>query len=231
MTDGYVYTFTPGTAPPPGGGTPGPEGPPGPPGPQGDPGPAGPGVTASIRYDWGGTNTATDPGVGRLSISGTGNQPRVLAINETDATGTPRSIGLLNLADSIVITDDADPPTAFARYMLTADPTDHGTWWSMPVIRTDTVGGQQNPTVGTPLRVQAYLTDVPPITLDNMGDVTAPPTTPAGKVLGTTAEGAWGPVDPGAGVQGPPGPQGPAGPKGDPGDPATIPRTWAEFPT
>jgi hypothetical protein len=31
--------------------------------------------------------------------------------------------------------------------------------------------------------------------LDSLKDVSAPPTTPAGKVLGTTAEGAWGPVD------------------------------------
>jgi hypothetical protein len=31
--------------------------------------------------------------------------------------------------------------------------------------------------------------------LDDLGDVTAPADTPAGKVLGTTAEGAWGPVD------------------------------------
>jgi hypothetical protein len=34
------------------------------------------------------------------------------------------------------------------------------------------------------------------LTLDALKDVTAPATTPAGKVLGTTAEGAWGPVDP-----------------------------------
>jgi hypothetical protein len=213
-------------------GDPGDTGPQGPPGPagadgapgtqgpkgdQGDPGPAGPGVTRSTRYDWAGTTTSADPGVGKLAISGTGNQPRVLAINETDATGVFRSIGLLNLADSIVITDDADPPTTFARYMLTADPTDHGTWWTMPVIRTDTVGSQQNPPVGTPLRVQAYLTDVPPMRLDSLGDVSAPPATPAGKVLGTTAEGVWAPVDPGAGPMGPEGPQGPQGPAGPAG--------------
>jgi hypothetical protein len=33
------------------------------------------------------------------------------------------------------------------------------------------------------------------IDLDQVGDVTAPANTPAGKVLGTTAVGAWGPVD------------------------------------
>lgn len=31
--------------------------------------------------------------------------------------------------------------------------------------------------------------------IDDLDDVTAPSNTPAGKVLGTTAEGAWGPVD------------------------------------
>jgi hypothetical protein len=37
-------------------------------------------------------------------------------------------------------------------------------------------------------------------TLDALTDVTAPANTPAGKVLGTTAEGVWGPIDPPAGV-------------------------------
>jgi hypothetical protein len=35
--------------------------------------------------------------------------------------------------------------------------------------------------------------------LDDLTDVSAPADTPAGKVLGTTAEGVWGPVDPPAG--------------------------------
>jgi hypothetical protein len=33
-------------------------------------------------------------------------------------------------------------------------------------------------------------------TLNQLSDVTAPATTEAGKLLGTTATGAWGPVDP-----------------------------------
>jgi hypothetical protein len=36
--------------------------------------------------------------------------------------------------------------------------------------------------------------------LDGLTDVTAPSSTPAGKILGTTATGAWGPVDPPAGI-------------------------------
>jgi hypothetical protein len=36
----------------------------------------------------------------------------------------------------------------------------------------------------------------PTPSLDSLTDVTAAPSTPAGKVLGTTAVGAWGPVDP-----------------------------------
>lgn len=38
-----------------------------------------------------------------------------------------------------------------------------------------------------------------PGALDSLSDVTAPADTPAGKVLGTTAEGAWGAIDPPAG--------------------------------
>jgi hypothetical protein len=162
-----------------------------------------------------------------------------------------RNIGLLNLADSIVVTEDADNPSQFARYMLTADPVDQGAYWTMSAIRTDTIGPTQPPAVGDPLRVQAYLTDVPPMTLDNLGDVSAPPSTPAGKLFGTTAVGQWGPVDRAAegtapppdlpvgalfldtdctpattGVQGPEGPigpQGPAGPQGPPGAASTVP--------
>jgi hypothetical protein len=44
------------------------------------------------------------------------------------------------------------------------------------------------------------------LTLDALKDVTAPANTPAGKVLGTTAVGAWGPVDPPAGGGGGPSP-------------------------
>jgi hypothetical protein len=79
--------------------------------------------------------------------------------------------------------------------MLTADPVDQGAYWTMTAIRTDTLGPVQPPAVGDPLRVQAYLTDVPLMTLGNLGDVDAPPDTPTGKVLGTTSTGQWGPVD------------------------------------
>jgi hypothetical protein len=179
-----------------GGGGAGTPGPPGPQGPQGDPGPAGPGATASVKYAWAGTDTTVDPGSGRYAISGTGNQPRVIAISEFDHGGTRRNLGLLHLGDSIVVTEDVEPSPTFARYMLTAAPVDQGAYWTATAVRTDTVGGTQSPAVGTVMRLQAYLTDVPPMTLDNLGDVSAPPSTPAGKVLGTTATGAWGPVDP-----------------------------------
>jgi hypothetical protein len=177
----------------------GPVGPAGPKGDQGDPGPAGQGVTSTVRYLWAGSTTTADPGIGRIAISGTGNQPRVIAISETDADGIARNIGLLNLADSIVVTEDSDNPSQFARYMLTANPVDQGAYWTMSAIRTDTLGPVQPPAVGAPLRVQAYLTDVPPMTLGNLGDVDAPPDTPTGKVLGTTSTGHWAPVDPPAG--------------------------------
>jgi hypothetical protein len=41
-----------------------------------------------------------------------------------------------------------------------------------------------------------YTPEAPPVaTLDDLTDVVAPANTPAGKVLGTTAEGVWGPTD------------------------------------
>jgi hypothetical protein len=39
-----------------------------------------------------------------------------------------------------------------------------------------------------------------PARLDSLADVSAPTTTPIGKLLGTTAEGEWGPVDPPSGT-------------------------------
>jgi hypothetical protein len=196
---------------------------PGPIGPQGDPGPSGPGVTSSVKYIYGGTNTTVDPGPGRYAISGSGNQPKVLAISSTDNDGIVRNIGLLNLADSLVITEDSDVSPMFTRYMLLADPVDKGGYWTVGIIRTDTVGGTQAPVVGTVMRIQAYLTDVPPIVLNDLGNVSAPANTPVGKILGTTATGMWGPVDPGASSQGPPGPEGPMGPPGPEGPASMIP--------
>jgi hypothetical protein len=54
------------------------------------------------------------------------------------------------------------------------------------------------------------------LALNSLSDVTAPDTTPPGKVLGTTGVGAWGPVDTAA-LRGPTGPTGPAGQTGQTG--------------
>jgi hypothetical protein len=54
---------------------------------------------------------------------------------------------------------------------------------------------------GSGVVIVRYLTptEVPGTALDDLTDVSAPANTPAGKVLGTTAEGVWGPIDPPAG--------------------------------
>jgi hypothetical protein len=66
--------------------------------------------------------------------------------------------------DNIVVTDDpaAPPVTGFARYVLTGDPVDHGTWVSIAALRTDTSGSTAPPANGTRLRVMlGYATLVP----------------------------------------------------------------------
>jgi len=139
----------------------GPVGPTGPTGPQGErgergeqgiPGPSG-GLNA-YAWDYGG-DQVTDPGTGHLSVTGTGSNPRTLSISKTDADGFTRQLLNLLPGDTITITDDpAQPPvTAWARYVLTADPVDRGTWVQVEALRTATSGGTTPPPVGTRLRV------------------------------------------------------------------------------
>jgi hypothetical protein len=136
-------------------------GPVGPQGPQGPIGPPGSGSTSTVEYLWGGDVVGVDPGAGYLRIAGNGNQPRTIAISETDADGLTRFFGVLKAGDTLVITDDPDTPpvSGFVRYLLTEAPVDRGAWWSAVALRTDTAGSTAAPPVGTRLRVTAHLTD------------------------------------------------------------------------
>jgi hypothetical protein len=107
-----------------------------------------------------------------------------------------------------------DPPTAAADhnvdevvYAMTANagiwPWGSNTWGPGSYVMYDdrlwytaeTAPSSEVPGV-SPLWQDVTLA---PDALDSLKDVTAPTDTPAGKVLGTTADGQWGPVDPPAG--------------------------------
>jgi hypothetical protein len=129
-------------------------------------GPGSGGGTLSFPYKWRGTNTGTDPGSGYVAVSGSGNQPRVIAFSATTAAGVGVNPQLLHAGDTLVITDDPDTPpiTGFARYVVTVAPVpmDGGTWWTVTAIRTDAVGPAQPPAVDTPLLMVAFLSDIQP---------------------------------------------------------------------
>lgn len=106
-------------------------------------------------WAYGGTNASVDPGAGRVAVDGSGNSPRVFAISKVDADGFARNLSLLSAGDDLTVTDDptAPPLTGFARYVLTAEPVDAGTYWTATANRTDTNGSQTPPPVGTRLRL------------------------------------------------------------------------------
>lgn len=96
-----------------------------------------------------------DPGAGRVSIENTGGQTRTFRLSKTDSAGTGLSLAILLPGDGLAVTDNpATPPiTGFARYTITTDATDQGTYWQFDGIRDDTQGSTTPPADGTSVRV------------------------------------------------------------------------------
>lgn len=140
-------------------GPPGPQGDPGPPGPQGEQGiPGVPGGVDAYRYIYQGSDAGSDPGPGGFAVSIGGGSDRVLAFSKTDADGFTRRPDIIVPGDALSVTDDPDTPpiTGFARYVITSDVADYGTWVAFEAVRTTTSGGA-SPPVGTPVRITASL--------------------------------------------------------------------------
>jgi hypothetical protein len=157
-----------------------------------------------------------------------------MVINKTDADGNARNLGTILVGDNLIISDDpvAPPITGFARYVVTGDPVDHGTWWSAPVVRTDTSGTVTPPAQDVVVRFTVYLTSTV-IKLDEIADVNASSPTDTYVLSWNAATSSWVPAAPGAGPQGPAGPTGPAGAdgaKGDKGDPGADGATGPQGP-
>jgi hypothetical protein len=136
---------------------PGPIGPTGPEGPPGDTS-----TTGSAVWAWSGADFLLPPLSGQVKVSGTGNQPRQVAISSVDADGVPKNLSLIQPGDVLTVTDDPTTPpiTGFARYTVTSDPVlvPAGlgpAYYTFTAIRGDTQGSQTPPADGTRLRIVA----------------------------------------------------------------------------
>ena len=174
-------------------------GPQGPVGPQGPPGAQGaqgiPGYTGFYNYLWNNSGGAADPGSGHLSVRNDGGQNRTLAISETDNTGALRNLGLVQVGDNITLTDNpvSGPVTVFSRYVVTNVGTDQGTFWTIPMTRTDGAGNFNPGANNTPLRVVASFASIAPMTLDQLSDVTSPTAANNDVLTFDTATSQWKP--------------------------------------
>jgi hypothetical protein len=81
------------------------------------------------------------PTAGNLHIATSGST-RTFRVSKTDADGNGYSLAPLLPGDGITLTDDPDTPpiTGFARYVVTTDVFDQGTYWQFDSLRTDTSG-------------------------------------------------------------------------------------------
>lgn len=183
-------------------GTNGQDGAPGAAGPAGATGPQGPqglpGYSGFFKYQYNNSQNATvDPGTGRVALDPTGGQNRIIAISETDSLGNVRNPALIQVGDNVTLSDDPAPGlpvTIFGRYVVTGTGTDHGTWWSFPLERTNGVG-TFNPPNNSPIRVSTSFSSVAPIMLDQLQDVVAPSPTDQQALLWDTATAKWVPGD------------------------------------
>lgn len=112
-----------------------------------------PGIGGS--WLWSSAPFGTDPGVGKVLITVSSGNNRTIALSKTDGDGNTPSLALLAQGSTLVLTDDPSTPptTAFRQYLVTANPTDHGSWVSLLALRVATFGAQDTPLPDSRVRV------------------------------------------------------------------------------
>lgn len=135
-------------------------------------------VTKQAAWIYAGDDNAAAPVDGQIIIMPTG-AVRHISINNLDADGQPHYMAPLLVGDTIIITNDpgSGAPTAFARYLITADPVDHGYFFAFVTKRTDTTGATAPPPIGTRLRVTGNVSATP----QQAGDIFPPMVFPMAK--------------------------------------------------
>ena len=108
-------------------------------------------------YKFGGSVAGGDPGTGNIVIDpGTGIE-RVITMSRLDADGVARFLTAMGAGDAMVVTNELTPVTAYARYTLTSDVTDNGTWVQFSAHLNDSSNPLEAPPLNTRLRVTGFL--------------------------------------------------------------------------
>ena len=104
---------------------------------------------------WSSSPFGTDPGDGKVLVTVASGNNRTIALSKTTADGAHLALEILGQGATLVLTDDPSTPpiTAFRQYLVTAEPTDHGSWVSVLAVRVATFGTQDTPSVGTRVRL------------------------------------------------------------------------------
>lgn len=194
-------------------------------GAEGAMGPQGPAGAANAVYTetWTWTTKTTDAATaGQAGNDTTTWQATQINLNELTAANRDMAAAFprFKVGDEINIQQKTDS-TRWGRYLITAPPTDNGTWWSWPVSIEESGGlapaGNTDVSVsfltqGTHVEEWLAGSGAPDGTLGKVGDWYLDSVT--GDVYEKTADTTWTPRANIAGPRGATGPQGPQGPQG-----------------
>ena len=108
-------------------------------------------------YKFGGSVAGGDPGTGNIVIDPGVGIERVITMSRLDADGVARFLTAMGAGDAMVVTNELTPVTAYARYTLTSDVTDNGTWVQFSAHLNDSSNPLEAPPLNTRLRVTGFL--------------------------------------------------------------------------
>jgi hypothetical protein len=111
------------------------------------------GALRGVGYLWGPT-TQVAPLAGHINVFSINATEREMRISKTDADGYSRSAAFFLIGDTLTLSTS---PTAFARYVVTAQPQEQADHWVVFATRTDTTGSQTPPPAETRVTLTGVL--------------------------------------------------------------------------